>query len=103
MKVKKVTIYSTTTCPYCVMLKGWLEGKKIEFTEYLVDYNRIAADNMVRLSGQMSVPFSTIEYADGSTEKIVGFDRGRFESALKDYKPEHPTADEPKPPRRLKK
>lgn len=78
----KITVYSTTTCPYCVMLKNWLGDKSVEFTEYLVDRNPIAAQNMVNLSGQMGVPFSTVEYDDGRVEKILGFDRPRFEAAL---------------------
>jgi glutaredoxin 3 len=80
--IMKITIYSTTTCPYCVMLKSWLQSKSVEFTDYLVDKNPIAAEHMVNLSGQMGVPFSTIEYDDGSMEKILGFDRPRFEAAL---------------------
>jgi glutaredoxin len=79
----KITIYSTTTCPYCVMLKSWLSSKSIEFTNYNVDQNPIAAQNMVNLSGQMGVPFSTIEFGDGRIEKILGFDRPKFEAALK--------------------
>lgn len=78
----KITVYSTKTCPYCVMLKSWLQSKSIEFTNYNVDENPIAAQNMVNLSGQMGVPFSTIEFDDGSMEKILGFDRQKFESAL---------------------
>lgn len=79
----KITVYSTTTCPYCVMLKSWLSSKSIEFTNYNVDQNPIAAQNMVNLSGQMGVPFSTIEFEDGRVEKILGFDRPAFELALK--------------------
>lgn len=78
----KITVYSTTTCPYCVMLKRWLDEQKVAYTDYLVDKNQFAAQNMVRLSGQMGVPFSTIEHDDGSVEKILGFDRTRFEAAL---------------------
>lgn len=78
----KITIYSTTTCPYCMMLKSWLDKKDIPYTDYLVDRNPMAAQNMVQLSGQMGVPFSTIEHDDGSIEKILGFDRPRFEAAL---------------------
>jgi glutaredoxin len=78
----KITVYSTTTCPYCVMLKHWLDDKKIAYTDYLVDKNQFAAQNMVQLSGQIGVPFSTIEHDDGSVDKIIGFDRARFEVAL---------------------
>lgn len=65
-----------------MMLKNWLESKSVEFTNYMVDQNPIAAQNMVNLSGQMGVPFSTIEYDDGRVEKILGFDRSKFEAAL---------------------
>lgn len=77
-----ITIYSTTTCPYCNQLKRWLDDKKIDYTDYLVDKNPYAAQTMVQLSGQMGVPFSTIEFEDGRMEKILGFDRGAFELAL---------------------
>ncbi|MEO8104738.1 MAG: glutaredoxin family protein [Candidatus Saccharibacteria bacterium] len=80
--MKKITVYSTTTCPYCVMLKRWLDDKSIPYTNYMVDQNPIAAQNMINLSGQRGVPFSTIEGEDGQLEKILGFDRPRFESAL---------------------
>ncbi len=78
----KITIYSTTTCPFCNQLKQWLKGKGIEYTDYLVDKNPYAAQVMIQQSGQMGVPFSTIEYEDGSIEKILGFDRQKFETAL---------------------
>lgn len=77
-----ITIYSTTTCPYCVMLKRWLDDKKIAYTNYMVDINPMAAQAMIQQSGQRSVPFSTIEYADGTVEKILGFNRSQFEVAL---------------------
>jgi glutaredoxin 3 len=78
----KITVYSTDTCAYCVMLKEWLDSKSIEYTNYGVDKNPIAAQHMVNLSGQMGVPFSTIEGEDGRVEKILGFDRQKFEEAL---------------------
>jgi glutaredoxin len=64
------------------MLKGWLNDKSIEYTDYYVEENPFAAQMMVNLSGQMGVPFATIEYDDGKIEKILGFDRPRFEAAL---------------------
>lgn len=78
----KITIYSTTTCPYCIMLKHWLDGKKIQYTDYMVDKDPIAAQSMIQQSGQRSVPFSTIVHEDGTIDKILGFDRAQFESAL---------------------
>lgn len=80
--MKKITIYSTKTCPYCMMLKSWLDSKSVEYTNYNVDENPIAAQSMVSLSGQRGVPFSTVESEDGQMEMILGFDRPRFEAAL---------------------
>lgn len=37
---------------------------------------------MLVSEGQRGVPFSTIEHEDGSIDKIVGFDRQRFETVL---------------------
>lgn len=78
----KITIYSTRSCPYCVMLKRWLDEKSVKYTNYNVDENPIAAQNMMRLSGQMGVPFSTVELDNGEMRKILGFDRPSFEAAL---------------------
>ncbi len=78
----KITVYGTKTCAYCSMLKKWLDDKSVAYTNYSVDENPYAAQMMVALSGQRSVPFSTIEYDDGKVEKILGFDRPKFETAL---------------------
>lgn len=80
--MKKVTVYSTTTCPYCVMLNRWLKDKNVEHTEYKVDQNPYAAQMMVGLSGQMGVPFTTVEDEDGSMAKVLGFDVPRLQKAL---------------------
>lgn len=64
------------------MLKRWLDEKSVEYTVYNVDENPIAAQNMVRISGQMSVPFSTIEFDDGRVENVLGFDRKKFDELL---------------------
>jgi glutaredoxin len=64
------------------MLKRWLDDKSVKYETYNVDENPIAAQNMVRISGQMGVPFSTVEYDDGETVGILGFDRQKFDAAL---------------------
>lgn len=66
------------------MLKRWLDEKSIKYTGYNVDENPIAAQNMIRISGQMGVPFSTVEYGDDKIIKILGFDREKFNLAIKE-------------------
>lgn len=71
----KITIYSTKTCPYCVMLKRWLDDQQVAYTEYLVDENPFAAQMMFTQSGQYGVPFTTVEHQNGTIDKVLGFDR----------------------------
>ncbi len=78
----KVTVYSTATCPYCVMVKRWLDSKAVDYDEIRVDSDYEAAQRMVKLSGQMGVPFTTIEKDDGTMEKILGYDTANLSRLL---------------------
>ena len=79
----QVTIYSTTTCPYCKMLKDYLKEKKVEFEEGLVDQDEEAKEKMMEASGGfLGVPFTVVEKDDGVKETIVGFDKGKIDSVL---------------------
>lgn len=77
-----VVIYSTTTCPYCKMLKEYLDQKGIEYKEKLVDQDDAAREEMVNISGGfLGVPYTVIK-KDGKKEKIVGFDKGKLNEVL---------------------
>ena len=77
------TIYSTTTCPYCKMLKDYLISKNVVFVEKLVDQDESARNEMVVESGGfLGVPFSVITKDDGTKETIIGFDKGKLEKVL---------------------
>jgi glutaredoxin-like YruB-family protein len=65
----KVTVYSTSTCPWCDRLKQWLKEKKVEFNSIDVGEDEEAAREMVEKSGQMGVPVTDV---DGKI--VVGFD-----------------------------
>ncbi len=82
LQPKSVKLYSTQTCPYCVMEKKWLEGKKIPHEVVYVDRDQKAAEAMVQKTGQMGVPVTEIEYEDSEPEYIVGFDRPKLEQIL---------------------
>jgi glutaredoxin len=79
---KKITVYSTKTCAYCNMLKQWLDEKGIKYANYNVDKNPFAAQMMVSLSGQMGVPFTTIEDESGQVESVIGFDKPKLEALI---------------------
>jgi glutaredoxin len=79
----QVTIYSTTTCPYCKELKNYLKEKNIPFTEKMIDHDEKSREEMSNYSGGfLGVPFSLVVKDDGSREAIVGFDKGRLNQVL---------------------
>lgn len=78
----QVTVYSTTTCPYCKMLKDYLSEKSIVYTEKMVDTDEAAREEMMAVSGGfLGVPFSVF-MKDGSKETVIGFDKGKINSLL---------------------
>lgn len=79
----QVTIYSTTTCPYCRMLKDYLTQRGVAFTEKLVDMSDEARDEMMASSGGfLGVPFTVVVDQNGKKETILGFDKGKIDSLL---------------------
>lgn len=74
---KKVNIYSTPSCPYCVRVKQFLKENAVIFEDIDVSMNQEAAQEMIKRSGQMGVPVIDI---DG--EIIVGFDKEKIKRAL---------------------
>ncbi len=76
--MKKVSIYSTPTCPYCNMAKQFLNENKIEFENYDVSSDTAKAQEMIDKSGQMGVPV-----VDVNGRILVGYRPAEIESALK--------------------
>ena len=74
---KKVIIYSTPTCPYCIKTKQFLKDNNINFEDVDVSSNQTKAQEMIDKSGQMGVPVLDIE-----GEIIVGFDKEKITKAL---------------------
>jgi len=78
-----VIVYSTTTCPYCNMLKNYLKENGVVFSEKLVDQDDAAREEMMKESkGFLGVPFTIITKDDGTKEDIIGFDKGRLNQVL---------------------
>ncbi|MDL4839690.1 glutaredoxin family protein [Aquibacillus rhizosphaerae] len=73
-----ITVYTTTKCPYCVMLKNFLTDKNIAFQEVNVENDPIAMQRVVQTTGQMGVPQSVV---NGTW--VLGFDPNSILDALK--------------------
>lgn len=76
--MNNVTVYTTTSCPYCVMLTNFLSDKNISFQEVNVEKDPKAMKKVVQTTGQMGVPQTEV-----NGKWVVGFDPDNIMSALK--------------------
>jgi len=72
-----LTIYSTPTCPFCIMAKNFFKKHNVSYAEKDVSSDQEAAQEMVKKSGQMGVPVIII-----GDELTVGFDRAKVAKLL---------------------
>lgn len=76
--MNSVTVYTTTQCPYCVMLKNFLSEQNIPFNEVNVETKPDIMEQLVKTTGQMGVPQTEV-----NGKWIVGFDPNNIMIALK--------------------
>ncbi len=76
-----ITIYSTSSCGFCKMLKSYLNDKGIKYNEKMVDEDQDLARELYEKSGQLGVPFTTIEKFVKKDQVLV-FDREKIDSIL---------------------
>lgn len=62
----KATIYTTTTCAYCPMVKKWLKMKNISYDEINIDEHPEKRQEAADISGAYTVPITVV----GSTVVI---------------------------------
>lgn len=71
-----VTVYTTTTCPYCDMVKSFLSQNNIPYKEVNVE-DMEKMQQLVQKTGQMGVPQTNV---NGTW--ILGFDPNGIMAAL---------------------
>ncbi|MFP7159684.1 glutaredoxin domain-containing protein [Priestia aryabhattai] len=74
---KNITLYTTTMCPVCRMVREFLSNMNIEYKEINVDLNPIVRIKLIRKTRRLSVPQINI---DG--EWVFGFDPVRILKVL---------------------
>lgn len=72
-----VKLYTTSSCPYCMVLKEFFKEHNVEFEEIDVAQDEKARDYMIEKTNQMGVP--VVEIGD---EFVVGFDKGKIVKLL---------------------
>lgn len=80
--VKNITIFTTNTCAYCVMVKKYLSSKNMKYDEVnLDDYPERQAEAF-ELSGAFTVPVTLVTKDDDSKDIIVGYNLSKLAGAI---------------------
>jgi glutaredoxin-like YruB-family protein len=74
-----VTVYSTSSCPWCVKVKEYLSSLAVPFQAVDVGVDREAAKEVIQKTRQRGVPVTKV-----GERYIVGFDQDAIKSALKE-------------------
>ena len=75
--IKRVIVYTSTTCSWCNTIKSYLRKNNIQFREIDVSKNQKAAEELVKKSGQQGVPQTEI-----NGQIVVGFDQKKLNRLL---------------------
>ena len=78
--MKKVTIYSTKICPYCVRAKNFFDKKEIPYEVILVDENPAEMEKMMAKSKRQTVPQIFIDdtRVGGYPQLVTWFEENGF-------------------------
>ena len=81
-KAKDITIYTTNTCAYCVMVKRWLQSKGMNYNEINLDEQPDRQQEALAMSGSLTVPVTVVTNDDDSKEVVVGYNLAQLAPVL---------------------
>lgn len=80
--VKNITIFTTNTCAYCLMVKRWLQAKGFNYEEVNLDTNPERQKEAYELTGALTVPVTVVTKQDDSREVVVGYNLAKLAPAV---------------------
>ena len=60
MIMNQITVYTTSTCPYCSMMKNFLASQGLHFQEVSVEGNPALMQQLASVTGHTGVPQTNI-------------------------------------------
>lgn len=80
--MKKITIYTTSTCAYCETVKKWLGSKNLPYDVVNMDDKPEVRQEIIQMSGAMTVPVTVVEDEQGGKNLIVGWNPSKLAAAV---------------------
>jgi glutaredoxin len=82
MSVNKITIFTRTNCPYCVLLMKFLDMKKVEYEKVNMEEDPGAMEKVMAMTGRSIAPTTVILKDDGKEDVIVGYNLGQVSQSI---------------------
>lgn len=79
---KNITIFTTNTCAYCVMVKKFLDMKGQKYEVVNLDDHPERQAEALELSGALTVPITVVTKQDDSQEVVVGYNLQKLAPAV---------------------
>jgi glutaredoxin len=80
---KNITVFTTNTCSYCVMVKRFLDMKGQKYEVVNLDENPERNQEALDVSGgALTVPITVVTREDDSREVVVGYNLAQLAPAL---------------------
>jgi glutaredoxin len=76
-RAKRIKVFTTPTCPYCVHAKRYLDEHELPYTEIDVTTDRKGLKEMVMMTGQYGVPVITV-----GERAMLGWNEREFKKLL---------------------
>ncbi len=80
---KQITVYTRTTCAYCVQVKRLLDMKNKTYSVINIDEDKEAEASIISLSGARTVPVVTVKDELGDEQVAsIGWNPGALMAAV---------------------
>jgi glutaredoxin len=82
MMIEAITVYTRIACPYCELVKKFLDMKGANYKTINIEENQGAMQKIMLMTGRSIAPTTIIEKTDGTKDVIVGLNLGRIATEI---------------------
>lgn len=79
---KNITIFTTNTCAYCVMVKRFLDMKGLSYDVVNLDEQPNRQEEVLQMSGALTVPVTVVTKQDDTKAVVVGYNLPQLAPAV---------------------
>lgn len=79
---KNITIFTTSTCAYCPMVKKFLAAKGLTYDEVNLEEHPERQAEVLQLSGALTVPVTVVTKQDDSRSVVIGYNLAKLAPAI---------------------